>query len=299
MRLPFDRKHHFWSCCIPDEMTEAKRSRRNTMWEKGLYLFAQRTEKQIMKCPHVLFKLFYAVKYSLSHIGHSKSALVCVCVFCMLQRLKRNDLRCMQWFERCLVLAGLFAKAWQRLQKLSPTLTNRRKKVIVYPFEDNRATVWHRRANNEFSWERNQSEPRSLLTLMHFILAKMSIVYLLLFAFTLKSWNIPLFPDVPLCSSSLTRLWWTGDAGLGYRRKRSQRQLPLHFQSLSLLKKQQAGMAWGQYHPLQTIRHDRQDKNIVTRAVIYFSLNGLLLFSTTSCHWDCSSWSGNLNFSPC
>lgn len=98
---------------------------------------------------------------------------------------------------------------------------------------------------------------RSLQTMMHFILAKMSIVYLLLFSFTLKNWNIPLFPDVAL-RSCLTHLWWTGDVGLGHQRKRSQRQLPLHFQPMSLLKKkQQAGIAWGQCHPLQTIRHKK------------------------------------------
>lgn len=33
----------------------------------------------------------------------------------------------------------------------------------------------------------------------------------------------------------------------------------------------------------------REDKNIVVR-MIYSSLNGFPLFSTTSCHWDHSSW---------
>lgn len=158
--------------------------------------------------------------------------------FLYASKIKESNLRCMQWFKRCTVLVGRLAKHGQGCKSSSPALTKRRKKqrVIVYPFEDNHATVWHRQANNEFSWETNQSEPRSLLTLTHFIPAKMSIVYLLLFAFTLKSWNIPLFPDVPLCSSSSTCLRWTGDVGLGYWRKRSQRQLPLHFQPLSLLK---------------------------------------------------------------
>lgn len=92
----------------------------------------------------------------------------------------------MQRFKRC---KGPCCWSW------SETQTNRRKKqkVIVDPFEGNRATVWQRQANNEFSWEGNQSEPRSLLTLTHFIPAKMSIVYLLLFAFALKSRTIPPF----------------------------------------------------------------------------------------------------------
>ena len=79
--------------------------------------------------------------------------------------------------------------AWQTLQKSSPTLTNRRKKqkVIVYPFEENRATVWLRRANNEFSWERNQSETQKSANTDAFHTRQMSIVYLLLFAFTLKN----------------------------------------------------------------------------------------------------------------
>lgn len=45
-----------------------------------------------------------------------------------------------------------------RLTK-GPALTNRKEQEgIVYPFEDKCATVWQRRANNEISWEGNQSE---------------------------------------------------------------------------------------------------------------------------------------------
>lgn len=138
----------------------------------------------------------FTVNLILDIVKEKKS--VCVC-FCMISKIKKNNLRCMQWFKRC---KGPCSWSW------SEALTNRRKKqkVIVDPFEGNRATVWHGGANNEFSWEGNQSESRSLLTLTHFIPAKMSIVYLLLFAFALKSRNIPPFPDVALCSSCLIRL---------------------------------------------------------------------------------------------
>lgn len=145
----------------------------------------------------------------------------------------------MKWVEMCMILADRLTKLCQDCKSSSTDLTNRRKKqkVIVYPFEETRASVWHRQANNEFSWERNQSEPRTLLTLTHFIPAKMSIVYLLLFAFTLKSWNISLFPDVPLCSSSSTRLWWTGDVGPGYLKEEKGKAAATMFPAPTFAKK--------------------------------------------------------------
>lgn len=145
----------------------------------------------------------------------------------------------MQWFKRCMVMAGRLARqgmAEVANVRVQLWLAEERHRESYFILWRQHATIWHRQANNDFPWERNQSEPRSLLTLKHFIQAKMSIVYLLLFAFALKSRNIPPFPDVPLCSSSSTFLRWTGDVGLGYWRKRSQRQLPLHFQPLSSLK---------------------------------------------------------------
>lgn len=46
-----------------------------------------------------------------------------------------------------------------------------------------------------------------------------------------------------------------------------------------------------------TDNQTRQDKNIVMRAMIYSSLNGLPLFSNTSCPWDYSSWLESLGHS--
>lgn len=46
-----------------------------------------------------------------------------------------------------------------------------------------------------------------------------------------------------------------------------------------------------------TDNQTREDKNIVMRAVIYSSLNGLPLFSSTSCPWVYSSWPGSLGHS--
>lgn len=134
---------------------------------------------------------FYAVTYGLSEKENCKYAAVCMFLHAFLHasKLKKNNVRSMQWFKTCMILAGPLTKLGQGFKSSSADVTNRRKKqkVIVYPFEETRASVWHRQANNEFSWERNQSEPRSLLTLTHFVPARVSIVYLLLFAFTRKS----------------------------------------------------------------------------------------------------------------
>lgn len=116
--------------------------------KKGLCLLLRRLKNRFWNVS-TWFSNFLC---SLSHIGNSRIASK--------ERFK-DEKDCAKVHAegvRCMV--GSISKAWQRLQHLSPTLTNRRKKqkVIVYPFEDGHATVWHRQANNEFSWERNQSK---------------------------------------------------------------------------------------------------------------------------------------------
>lgn len=110
----------------------------------------------------------------------------------------------------------------------------RRKKqrVIVYPFEDNRATVWHRQANNEFSWERNQSEAQKSANTDAFQTGQN--VHCVPAAFCICSQKLkyppfsrcsPCVPPPRLVSDELETL---DPATEG---KRSQRQLPLRFQS--------------------------------------------------------------------
>lgn len=143
---------------------------------------------------------------TLSHIGNSKNTVVCVFVL-YASEIKKNNQRCTQCFERCTLFAALLAKHGQGCE--SPALTNRRKKqkVIVYPFEDDRATVWHRRANNEFSWERNQSETQKSANTDAFHSSQN--VHCVPAAFCIYSQKLkysPLFQMFLLCSSSLTRL---------------------------------------------------------------------------------------------
>lgn len=71
-----------------------------------------------------------------------------------------------------------------RYKVASPTLTNRRESHI--PLKTIQLSGTEKLIMN-FLGREIKAKPRSLLTLMHFILAKMSIVYLLLFAFSLKS----------------------------------------------------------------------------------------------------------------
>lgn len=155
--------------------------------------FAPRTEKQILKCPHIFS---YAVIYSLYHIEIARM------LWCVLHasKVKKNNLRCMQWFQRCTVL---LAK--------SPASTNREKQKVIPLKTTVQLSGTHEQIMN-FLGREIKAKPRSLLTLMHFILAKMSIVYLLLFAFTLK--YSPFFPDVPpvfllLHSSLMNWRRWT------------------------------------------------------------------------------------------
>lgn len=85
----------------------------------------------------------------------------------------------MQRFESCMVWSVRL-----RYKVASPTLTNRRESHI--PLKTIQLPGTEKLIMN-FLGREIKVKPRSLLTLMHFILAKMSIVYLLLFAFSLKS----------------------------------------------------------------------------------------------------------------
>ena len=164
------------------------------------------------------------VTYSFCH-----AARILRCVF-YTSEVKKKTLRCMQRFQRCRVLAGLLAQ--------SPALTNRQKqKAIVYPFEDNRATVWHRQSNNEFSWERYQSEAQKSANTDAFHTGQN--VHCVPAAFCIYSEKLK-YPPFSRCSRVVPPARLVSDEletlDCDYWRKRSQRQLPLHFQPLPLLK---------------------------------------------------------------
>lgn len=226
------------------------------------------TEKQILNSPHVAFKLFM-LWFRVYLIPETVKIWRCL-RFCMLQRLKENNLSCTQPLKRCTVLAGRLAKYGQGCKSWCPASTCRRRKqkVIVYPLEDDRATVWHGQANNEFSWERNQSRSGSLLTLTHFIPAKMSIVYLLLFAFALKSRNSFFFPDVPLCYSSSWK-----------QIKAAATALPA-----SVFTKRH------RRRPLHTITH-KETKTLSSGALFIPPSVGFPCFQNSSLYWGYTSWS--------
>lgn len=150
------------------------------------------------------------------------------------------------------------SRAWQMLQKLSPPLTHRRKKqrVIVYPFEDDRATVWHRWANNEFSWEWNQSETQKSANTDAFHTSQN--VHCVPAAFCIYSQKLK-YPPFSRCSPvflllDLSLMNWRRWTRLPKEKKPKADDIAF---PAPAAKKQQAGTAWGQCHPLRTIRHDR------------------------------------------
>lgn len=128
---------------------------------------------------------------------------------------------------------------------------------------------------------------RRLLTLMHFIPAKMSIVYTCCFLHLLSKAEIQPFSrcsPVFLLESPLMN--WRR---LSLLPKKNRPKAGCVFPAPVHAKKQQAGTAWGRCHPPMD-NHRERDKNTVTRTMIYSSLHGFPLFSSTSCNWDYSSW---------
>lgn len=128
----------------------------------------------------------------------------------------------MQWFERCLVFSIRLG-----YKVASLTLTNRREN---HPFEDSCPTVWHRETNNEFSGETNWSETLKSANTDAFHIGQNA--HCVPAAFCISSQKLK-YPPFSRCPPVLHLLVSSGDVGLGYQRRRSQRQLSLPFQQNS------------------------------------------------------------------